>query len=93
MDWSGIPRTSVRKGSGGDTVRVALWGGDARLFCLIYYDESAGTWRNLDYLDSLYGEGWSQQNVNPGNVYAEKWACSINTIPGIGYYVYRTRIL
>ncbi len=65
-------------------------GGDALLFCLIYYDESAGTWRNLDYLHSLYGEGWSQQNVNPGNVYAKKWACSINTIasPLSHYYVY-----
>lgn len=66
-------------------------GGDALLFCLIYYDESAGTWRNLDYLHSLYGEGWSQQNVNPGNVYAKKWACSINTIASyypVNYYVY-----
>ncbi len=62
-------------------------GDDALLFRLIYYDESAGTWRNLDYLHSLYGEGWSQQNVNPGNVYAEKWACSINTIVS-HYYVY-----
>lgn len=62
-------------------------GDDALLFCLIYYDESAGTWRNLDYLNSLYGEGWSQQNVNPGNVYAKKWACSINTIVS-HYYVY-----